>query len=84
MQDPTQQDDIPVAGAKSEANPTAPVGITPELMDVLEAAATAFLGRKVFIVSVNMRSQTDRESESWTSQGRDMLQASHNIVQRGH
>jgi hypothetical protein len=84
MQDPTQHDDIPVAGVKSEANTPAPVGITPKVMDVLEAAATAFLGRKIVIVSVNMQSQANRESGSWTSQGRDILQASHNIVQRGH
>ena len=83
MHDPTQHDEIPVTGFKSDPNTTAPAGITPELMDVLEAAASAFLGRKVFIVSVNMRSKTDRESGSWTSQGRDILQASHNIVQRG-
>jgi hypothetical protein len=84
MKDPAQQNDISVAGVRSESNTTAPVGITPELLDVLQAAATAFLGRKVFIISVNMHAQTTRESESWTSQGRDILQASHNIVQRGH
>jgi hypothetical protein len=84
MKDPAQQNDISVAGVRSESNTTAPVGITPELLDVLQAAATAFLGRKVFIISVNMHAQTIRESESWTSQGRDILQASHNIVQRGH
>lgn len=84
MKDPKQHNEIFVAGVRTESNTTAPVGITSELMAVLESAATAFLGRKVFIVSVNLHSQTNRDSKRWTSQGRDILQASHNVVQRAH
>ncbi len=65
-------------------NDFAALGITAELMAVIEAAAAAYLGRKVRIVSVKLRSNASDDSSSWTDQGRASQQSSHNLVQRGH
>ena len=62
----------------------ADMGITPQIMAVIEEAATAFLGRKVRILSVKLKLHPDVESSSWADQGRDVLQTSHNLVQRRH
>lgn len=70
----------PVSGSSA----TAATGITSEIMAVIEAAATAFVGKKVFILSVKVQSQFSEDANFWASQGRDILQASHNLVQRGH
>lgn len=59
-------------------------GITAEVMAVIEAAAAAYLGRRVRIVSVKLHTHAADEASSWTEQGRAALQAAHNIVQRGH
>ena len=59
-------------------------GITAEVMAVIEAAAAAYLGRKVRIVSVKLHTHDADEASSWTEQGRAALQAAHNIAQRGH
>jgi len=59
-------------------------GITAEVMAVIEAAAAAYLGRKVRIVSVKLHTHDADAASSWTEQGRAALQSAHNIVQRGH
>ena len=59
-------------------------GVTPEIVAVIEEAAAAFMGRPVRIVSIRMIGEADCDSSAWASQGRDMIQASHNLVQRGH
>jgi len=59
-------------------------GVTPEIVAVLEAAAEAFMGKKVRILSIRMIGDADGDSNAWASQGRDMIQTSHNLVQRGH
>lgn len=59
-------------------------GITAEVMAVIEAAAAAYLGRKVRIVSVKLHTHDADEASSWTEQGRAALQSAHNTVQRGH
>jgi hypothetical protein len=58
-------------------------GITPEIVAVIEAAATAFLGRTIRILSVRIRSGPTQDSSSWADRGRDILHTSHNLVQRG-
>ena len=53
--------------------------VTPETMTVIAAAVTAFLGRKVRIVSAK-RLQSPRQAMSpWSQQGRVFVQASHNL-----
>lgn len=59
-------------------------GLTPEIVAVIEAAAEAFVGKKVRILSIRMMGEADGDSNAWASQGRDMIQTSHNLVQRGH
>lgn len=59
-------------------------GVTPEIVAVIEAAAEEFMGRKVRILSIRMLEDADGDSNAWASQGRDMIQTSHNLVQRGH
>ena len=63
---------------------TASTGITPEIVAVIEEAATAFLGRKIRILSIRIRSESAQDSGSWADRGRDIIHASHNLVQRGH
>ena len=67
----------------SPAEPT-PDEVTPEILKVIQTAATMFLGKKARIVSVRARPALDANSSSWANQGRDIVQASHNLVQRGH
>jgi len=59
-------------------------GVTAEIVAVIEAAAEAFVGKKVRILSIKMIGEADSDSNAWASQGRDMIQTSHNLVQRGH
>ncbi len=59
-------------------------GITPEIMAVIEEAAAAYLGHKVRILSVRLHAHAEDERSTWTDQGRNTLQSSHNLVQRGH
>ena len=69
--------------AGHEASEAAP-GITPEIVRVLEAAAAAFTGRPVRILSIRALGEADGDGNAWASQGRDIIQTSHNLVQRGH
>jgi len=61
-----------------------PAMITPEIVAVIEAAVTAFTGKKLRVVSVKTGSEHKVASSSWTAQGREMIHESHNVVQRGH
>jgi len=59
-------------------------GVTSEIVAVIEAAAEAFVGKKVRILSIRMMGDADGDSNAWAAQGRDIIQTSHNLVQRGH
>jgi hypothetical protein len=58
-------------------------GITPGIIAVIQTAATAFLGKRIRIVSVKLASASQENSNSWAGQGRDIIHTSHNLVQRG-
>lgn len=58
-------------------------GITPAIVAVIEEAATAFLGTRIRILSVKILSESAQDSSSWAEKGRDIIHASHNLVQRG-
>ena len=60
------------------------LGVTPQIVAVIEAAAEAFVGKKVRILSIRMIGDADGDSNAWAAQGRDIIQTSHNLVQRGH
>ena len=63
---------------------TAADEVTPEILKVIQTAAAVFLGKKVRVVSVKARVTQNGDSSSWAHQGRDIVQASHNLVRRGH
>lgn len=57
--------------------------ITPELLVVMAAAVTAFLGKKVRIRSAQMLQSPYEIVNPWSQQGRVFVQASHNLRSRG-
>jgi len=57
--------------------------ITPEALARITETITALLGRKVRIRSVKILQTHNVNSSSWAQQGRVVVQASHNIAQRG-
>jgi hypothetical protein len=57
--------------------------ITPEALARIAETITALLGRKVRIRSVKILHTHNVNSSSWAQQGRVVVQASHNIAQRG-
>jgi methylmalonyl-CoA carboxyltransferase large subunit len=57
--------------------------VTPEIMLVIAAAVTAFLGKKVRIRSARIL-YSHESFNPWSQQGRAVVQASHNVAQRVH
>lgn len=68
---------------ETASNAPALAGITPEIIAAIEQAATAFVGRKIRILSVRVLTGSTQDSSSWAGKGRDIIHASHNLVQRG-
>jgi hypothetical protein len=66
------------------SNVNHPSGIPPKLLKVIQAAASAYLGRRVNITSVKVPSPANKSSSSWEEQGRRIIQTSHNLIQRAH
>jgi hypothetical protein len=50
-----------------------------EIMAVIAASATAFLGKKVRILSAKLLQSPDEGVNAWSQQGRVFVQASHNL-----
>lgn len=57
--------------------------VTSEILAVIDAAVTAFLGRKVRILSAKMLQSPHEVVNAWSQQGRVFVQASHNLRSRG-
>jgi predicted GNAT superfamily acetyltransferase len=57
--------------------------IAPEMMLVIAAAVTAYLGKKVRIRSAKMLQSPYEIVNPWSQQGRVFVQASHNLRSRG-
>ncbi|HKS75527.1 MAG TPA: hypothetical protein VJQ82_20120 [Terriglobales bacterium] len=57
--------------------------VTPETLLVIAAAITAFLGKKVRVRSAK-ELYLHESFNSWSQQGRAVIQASHNVAQRVH
>jgi methylmalonyl-CoA carboxyltransferase 12S subunit len=57
--------------------------VTPELLVVIAAAVTAFLGKRVRIRSAKMLQSPYEIVNPWSQQGRVRVQASHNLRSRG-
>jgi len=56
--------------------------VTPEMLVVIAAAVTAFLGKKVRIRSAKMLQSPYEIVNPWSQQGRVRVQASHNLRSR--
>jgi methylmalonyl-CoA carboxyltransferase large subunit len=82
---------VPAATAKLEvpspvaqgAVPREEEEVTPEMLVVIAAAVTAFLGKKVRIRSAKMLQSPYEIVNPWSQQGRVRVQASHNLRSRG-
>lgn len=70
------------APAPAQAQPIVPEKkeeVSPEMIIVLSAAVTAFLGKKVRIRSAKMLQSPYEIVNPWSQQGRVIVQASHNL-----
>ena len=61
-----------------------PEKITAETLAKIADTITSLLGRKVRIRSVRVVEQENAIVNAWAQQGRVVIQASHNLAQRGH
>lgn len=59
---------------KSDAEP-----IPAEILAVIVAAATAFLGKKLLVRGITLERSPARTVSRWTQQGRAYVQSSHNL-----
>lgn len=57
--------------------------VTPEMLVVIAAAVTTFLGKRVRIRSAKMLQSPYEIVNPWSQQGRVFVQASHNLRSRG-
>jgi len=71
------------AAATPPVVPTPKPEITPETLLVIAAAVTAYLGKKVRIRSAK-ELYLHESFNTWSQQGRAVVQASHNVAQRVH
>ncbi len=67
------------AAAASEADGQEQNEIPAEILAVIAAAATAFLGTNFRILSAQMQQSPHERVSKWTRQGRAFVQASHNV-----
>jgi len=78
-----KQADAPVAAAVEQSDEREDEEVPSEVMPVLAAAATAFLGKEVRIVSARKLQSPRQGMSAWSQQGRVFVQASHNRWARG-
>ncbi len=74
----------PAAAIQTKPAPVERSEVTPEVLVVIAAALTAFLGKKVRIRSAKMLETPYELINPWAQQGRVVIQASHNLIQRPH
>ena len=72
----------PDSAAKEEA-PKEKEEVTPEMLVVIAAAVTTFLGKKVRIRSAKMLRPAFEGANLWSHQGRVSIHASHQLLFRG-
>ena len=75
---PAPSNTVPAAPAKQKK-----AEITPEILVMLAAAATAFLGKEVRVRSAKMLQSPYELINPWAQQGRVFIQASHHPRVRG-
>ncbi len=83
----------PAAAIKANTPVAAPVNVptksekeevNAEMLVIIAAAITAYLGKKVRIRSAQLLQTPFELFNPWAQQGRVVIQASHNLTQRGH
>ena len=74
---------VAVASAQPQAAATKAGEVTPEVLVILVAAITAYLGKKVRIRSAKQLQSPYEIVNPWSQQGRVVVQASHNLRLRG-
>jgi len=79
--EPVVEMDI-AAPAEMETDHAQDEEVTPEIMAVIAAAANAFLGQKVRILSAKLLESPVEVVSPWSQQGRVFVQASHNLRAR--
>ena len=73
----------PAAKQAVQPQPKKAEEVTPEILVVIAAAVTAFLGKRVRIRSAKMLQSPYEIVNPWSQQGRVFVQASHNLRSRG-
>jgi len=68
---------------KTKVDQTKEEEVSPEMLVVMAAAITAFLGKRVRIRSAKMLQSPYEIVNPWSQQGRVFVQASHNLRSRG-
>jgi hypothetical protein len=71
-----------IAGSCEAVRPEREEEIPAEILAVIVAAATAFLGADIRILSAQMQHSPNESVSRWTRQGRASVQASHNLRTR--
>jgi len=71
------EDEAPAAAA-SQAVQREDEEVTPEMLVVIAAAVTAFLGKRVRVRSANKLTPPREAVSSWSQQGRSLVHGSHN------
>jgi hypothetical protein len=56
--------------------------VEPQILAVITAAATAFLGKNVRVRSARLAPAADDDANPWSQQGRVMVHTSHNLRAR--
>ena len=79
--EPAPGDDAAAEVTRSSPASTPPEAISPQIIKVIETAAAVFLAKTEG--SAKTHPAPTEDSDSWTHQGRDIVQGSHNLVQRG-
>lgn len=74
---PRVAEELPRADSAKSAKPQE---ITPEILTVIQTAAAVFVAKKIHAAN-NAEPAGDK---SWSIRGREIVQASHNLIQRGH
>jgi methylmalonyl-CoA carboxyltransferase large subunit len=69
--------------AAKEAVPADDEQVTPDMLVVIAAAVTAYLGKKVRIRSAKMLRPTRAGVGAWSQQGRVLVHGSHSLRSRG-
>jgi len=70
---------VAISAAAENSGETRTSPVKPEIVAVLTAAATAFLGKKARVQSAQLLPTAQENGGAWAQQGRVIVQTSHNM-----